>query len=107
MVGVQKTSMLIEMLVWFEMKRNTLGNWTRDLVCCILAKNMSTFCLSPETLNYAELLSLKTSKCLFWQKRFQVQHLGCAWSLMASFSQVYSENLKAESRPRRPEKQKP
>lgn len=35
-------------------KKNSLGNWTRDFVCCILAKNTSTFCLSPETLNDPE-----------------------------------------------------
>jgi hypothetical protein len=37
--------------------KDSIGNWTRGHSCYIIAKNLSTFCLCPETLSEAEFKS--------------------------------------------------
>jgi hypothetical protein len=64
-----------------------IGNWARDHVCYLAAKNLCTFFPCPE---FCGRLTLKFLK--FGRNFKTVQHSGVAWLLLAALSQLYSEN---------------
>jgi hypothetical protein len=74
-----------------EESKDFIGNCTKGHSYYILAKNFSTFCPCPETLNEDEFKSnglITLTKEISRQPSIQA----ATWILLAASSQVYSEN---------------
>lgn len=69
-----------------------LEDQAKGHLCCILAKIMLKFRPCPKNLSEMTLKNKQTN--LIGGGNLKIaQHLGCvAWSLLAAFSQLYSEN---------------
>jgi hypothetical protein len=74
-----------------EISEDSTEDYTRGDLCYILAKNLSTFCLCPDTLWEVYFKSDR----LFFHSKLQ-NSPAMAWLFLAASSQVYSAKTRVE-----------